>query len=271
MSGVTQEYIFTQYKGFDFGFFATLIQFIVYAGFGYFGYRKTKTSSSSAHSDALLRVNSTLNFEDEIKFISPSTLLPISSSGSSNNNTNNNNYTMSQNTTHQYKSTFNSNYSNNTFNNFNTNISNNHTYNNNYSTQSTQSSSTLKNYLITIFNLLHFDNKLPIKYYFILGSCMVIGMGLGNQSLAYLNYPTKVLFKSSKLLITMFVGVLLLRKRYKTLDYLASIFLLLGLFSLVGANQHHSINSVKFEYFGVFLISLSLIFDSISSNYKRKY
>ncbi|KAL9657803.1 hypothetical protein ABK040_013141 [Willaertia magna] len=113
----------------------------------------------------------------------------------------------------------------------------------------------------------YFKNFNYFKYYFILAFTMVLGMGLSNEAMNYLNFPTKILFKSSKLLITMFIGVVMLKHYYKFLDYLASIFLIIGLYTLYNANQ---IVSIELNMTGVILICFSLFFDSISSNLQEK-
>ena len=63
------------------------------------------------------------------------------------------------------------------------------------------------------------------------------GMYFTNWSLKYLNYPTRVLFKSSKLLPTMVVGTLMQGRWYSLLEYVAAAGLVLGivLFTLGGA------------------------------------
>lgn len=103
--------------------------------------------------------------------------------------------------------------------------------------------------------------------YLLLGTLMMAGVGLGNESMNYLNFPTKMLFKSSKLLVAMAIGFLITGKRYNRLDYIASFSLVFGLFTLYNANTSAS---VKFEFKGVFLIACALASDSISANLQEK-
>jgi len=102
-----------------------------------------------------------------------------------------------------------------------------------------------------------------LKWYFAAAFLSVVSLGVGNQSLLYINYPTKTMFKSCKMLVTMIFGVLILKRKYIALEYIASILLLIGLFFLYVANQ-----VVKLEYtlFGLALIASALFCDSISSN-----
>ena len=54
--------------------------------------------------------------------------------------------------------------------------------------------------------------------YFKLSVLTVAGMWFTNWSLEYLNYPTRVLFKSSKLIPTMIVGTLMQGRFYSALE-----------------------------------------------------
>eukprot|EP00818_Percolomonas_sp_WS_P001316 CAMPEP_0117445636 /NCGR_PEP_ID=MMETSP0759-20121206/5905_1 /TAXON_ID=63605 /ORGANISM="Percolomonas cosmopolitus, Strain WS" /LENGTH=538 /DNA_ID=CAMNT_0005237833 /DNA_START=242 /DNA_END=1858 /DNA_ORIENTATION=- len=103
--------------------------------------------------------------------------------------------------------------------------------------------------------------------YMILASLSVLGMGFGNQALNYLNYPTKILFKSCKLLSVMLVGLVLLKKQYSRMDYLASISLIAGLFTLYTANR--AVN-IEFNLTGVLFMCMALLADSVTSNFQEK-
>jgi adenosine 3'-phospho 5'-phosphosulfate transporter B3 len=108
--------------------------------------------------------------------------------------------------------------------------------------------------------------NVPLMY-LILGTLMMAGVGLGNEAMNYLNYPTKILFKSSKLLLAMVIGVFITGKKYSRFDYLASICLVLGLITLYNANQSAS---VHFEFRGVLLIVCALASDSVAGNLQEK-
>jgi adenosine 3'-phospho 5'-phosphosulfate transporter B3 len=126
------------------------------------------------------------------------------------------------------------------------------------------------------------------------------GMYLTNWSLTYLNYPTRVVFKSSKvvrnsLLLSspphkkkkqktnkkiankkkkkktqipvMIVGVFLQKRFYSRTEYLNACVLVLGivLFTLGDAKE-----SPKFDIRGVALVSGGVLFDAITSNFEEK-
>lgn len=52
-------------------------------------------------------------------------------------------------------------------------------------------------------------SKVPFKSYMLLAFLTIGTMGLSNTSLGYLNYPTQVIFKSSKLIPVMIGGILI--------------------------------------------------------------
>mmetsp|Transcript_19900 Transcript_19900/g.32741 ORF Transcript_19900/g.32741 Transcript_19900/m.32741 type:complete len:352 (-) Transcript_19900:56-1111(-) len=93
------------------------------------------------------------------------------------------------------------------------------------------------------------------------------GMYLTNWSLKYLNYPTRVMFKSSKVIPVMGVGVVLQGKRYTGIEYLGAFILVAGIsvFTLGDAKE-----SPKFDILGVILISLGVLFDAVTSNFEEK-
>jgi drug/metabolite transporter (DMT)-like permease len=72
--------------------------------------------------------------------------------------------------------------------------------------------------------------------------------------------------KSCKLIVVMVGGVLLLGKKYQTLDYLAACTIIAGLFVF----QHDAARFGSSSFFGVCILLMSLVFDSLNSNYNEK-
>eukprot|EP01006_Ploeotia_vitrea_P045194 TRINITY_DN66919_c5_g1_i3.p1 TRINITY_DN66919_c5_g1~~TRINITY_DN66919_c5_g1_i3.p1 ORF type:complete len:338 (+),score=-13.42 TRINITY_DN66919_c5_g1_i3:74-1087(+) len=101
-----------------------------------------------------------------------------------------------------------------------------------------------------------------VKAYVILSFVMIAGMGLANQALVYVNYPTQVLFKNCKLLSLMLVG-LLYRKRYGLMECISAVLLISGLVALSWANMK---TSLKFNPLGTFLLVGALLADGVSGN-----
>ena len=106
-----------------------------------------------------------------------------------------------------------------------------------------------------------------LKQYLLLSVLTFSGMAFTNASLQYINYPTRVLFKSSKLLPTMIVGTLMQGRFYSGLEYTAALTLVAGivLFTLGDAATRPS-----FEIWGVILILVGVFADAATSNYEEK-
>lgn len=54
-----------------------------------------------------------------------------------------------------------------------------------------------------------FSSRIPVRYYLLIGFLAMATIGLSNVSLAYLNYPTQVVFKCCKLIPVLIGGVLI--------------------------------------------------------------
>lgn len=128
--------------------------------------------------------------------------------------------------------------------------------------------------------------KGSLKNYFILSVFTVAGMYFTNWSLDYLSYPMRVIFKSSKVIPVMLVGAILLKRRYSMGDYLSALVLVAGIvvFSL-GDSQakaeakaaaggtmvaSSSQQGANFDFRGVFLVSLGVLFDAVTANFEEK-
>ena len=59
------------------------------------------------------------------------------------------------------------------------------------------------------YDIMYSLSRIPLKSYLLLALLTVGTMGLSNTSLGYLNYPTQVIFKSSKLIPVMIGGILI--------------------------------------------------------------
>eukprot|EP01117_Protostelium_nocturnum_P014210 TRINITY_DN5388_c0_g1_i1.p1 TRINITY_DN5388_c0_g1~~TRINITY_DN5388_c0_g1_i1.p1 ORF type:complete len:410 (-),score=105.84 TRINITY_DN5388_c0_g1_i1:425-1654(-) len=103
------------------------------------------------------------------------------------------------------------------------------------------------------------------KDYVKLAGFMVISLFLSNTALTYLSYPTKVLFKSSKIIPLMMIGRFAFGKKYTLIQYSASVFLLSGviLFSLADAKTSSTSTSV-----GILLMSVSIGCEALGQNFQ---
>lgn len=109
--------------------------------------------------------------------------------------------------------------------------------------------------------------KIPLKIYFILAFLTLGTMGFSNSSLQYLNYPTQVIFKCCKLIPVMIGGILIQKKVYGTLDFLAAFCMCLGLTLFTLADSQIS---PVFSSMGVLMISCALLCDAAIGNVQEK-
>ncbi|KAI5655568.1 hypothetical protein M9H77_32755 [Catharanthus roseus] len=105
----------------------------------------------------------------------------------------------------------------------------------------------------------------PWKTYVKLSAVLMGSHGLTKGSLAYLNYPAQIMFKSTKVLPVMVMGAFIpgLRRKYPIHEYISAILLVVGLifFTLADANT-----SPNFSIIGVVMITGALIMDSFLGN-----
>jgi adenosine 3'-phospho 5'-phosphosulfate transporter B3 len=100
---------------------------------------------------------------------------------------------------------------------------------------------------------------------------MVLSIGFGYQSLNYISYPTKLLFKSSKILAIMISGYLIFNSKYSLSDIVSGCFIFFGLLNLYTSTGFSHKKESNENIYGLLLIIFSLFFDSISQNLLEKY
>ncbi|MBA0852712.1 hypothetical protein Goshw_008770, partial [Gossypium schwendimanii] len=105
----------------------------------------------------------------------------------------------------------------------------------------------------------------PWKTYVKLSAVLMGSHGLTKGSLAFLNYPAQLMFKSTKVLPVMVMGAFIpgLRRKYPPHEYVSAILLVLGLilFSLADAQT-----SPSFSVIGVIMVIGALVMDSFLGN-----
>lgn len=105
----------------------------------------------------------------------------------------------------------------------------------------------------------------PWRTYVKLSAVLMGSQGLTKGSLMWLNYPSQLMFKSTKVLPVMVIGAFIpgLRRRYPLHEYISAIMLVLGLvaFTLADANT-----SPNFNVAGVVMVCGALVLDSFMGN-----
>jgi adenosine 3'-phospho 5'-phosphosulfate transporter B3 len=109
--------------------------------------------------------------------------------------------------------------------------------------------------------------KIPLKVYIFLSLLTVGTMGFSNASLGHLNYPTQVIFKCCKLIPVLVGSSLIQGKKYTPLDYLAALFMCIGLIFFILADSKLS---PIFDTIGLAMISAALLFDALIGNVQEK-
>ncbi|KAH9777679.1 hypothetical protein WN944_013754 [Citrus x changshan-huyou] len=105
----------------------------------------------------------------------------------------------------------------------------------------------------------------PWKTYVKLSAVLMGSHGLTKGSLAFLNYPAQIMFKSTKVLPVMIMGAFIpgLRRKYPAHEYVAALLLVFGLILFTMADAQTSPN---FSLIGVLMISGALVMDSFLGN-----
>jgi drug/metabolite transporter (DMT)-like permease len=105
-------------------------------------------------------------------------------------------------------------------------------------------------------------------------SVLVFGAsGLATHAVRYVTYPTKVVFKSAKLIPTMIVATLWQGQRYTGMEYVAALWVCVGAagFSYNSGNNPHGTetNDTIQSTPGLLLLSVSIVCDAIVPNYQK--
>ncbi|KAG8659275.1 UDP-galactose/UDP-glucose transporter 4 [Manihot esculenta] len=105
----------------------------------------------------------------------------------------------------------------------------------------------------------------PWKTYVKLSAVLMSSHGLTKGSLAFLNYPAQIMFKSTKVLPVMVMGAFIpgLRRKYPFHEYISALLLVIGLILFTLADAQTSPN---FSMIGVVMICGALIMDSLMGN-----
>ncbi|CAN0841497.1 UDP-galactose/UDP-glucose transporter 4 [Linum grandiflorum] len=105
----------------------------------------------------------------------------------------------------------------------------------------------------------------PWKTYVKLSAVLMGSHGLTKGSLAFLNYPAQIMFKSTKVLPVMVMGAFIpgLRRKYPLHEYVSALLLVVGLILFTLADAKTSPN---FSVIGVVMICGALVLDSLMGN-----
>ncbi|CAD6209268.1 unnamed protein product [Miscanthus lutarioriparius] len=105
----------------------------------------------------------------------------------------------------------------------------------------------------------------PWRTYVRLSAVLMGSNGLTKGSLAFLNYPAQIMFKSTKVLPVMIMGAFIpgLRRKYMFQEYVSAVMLVIGLILFTLADAQTSPN---FNMIGVAMVSGALVMDAFLGN-----
>ena len=103
----------------------------------------------------------------------------------------------------------------------------------------------------------------PFRLYLGLSLLRAVDLGMTNLAMQYINYPAKTLMKSSRVVFTMIFGVLITGKKYRPIDYLIVVCMVIGLAIFMHADAN---SSAVFQPLGVIMLTVSLICDGAITN-----
>lgn len=121
--------------------------------------------------------------------------------------------------------------------------------------------------------------KPPVSFYQLvsytgLSVLVFCATGLATLSVTMVSYPTKIVFKSAKLVPTMIMSSIMHGKTYATKDYAAALMLCLGAicftYSPAAVNSNTSKGeSESKEWLGILLLTASVVCDAIVPNWQQ--
>ena len=107
----------------------------------------------------------------------------------------------------------------------------------------------------------------PLSAYPLLTGCLMASSALSNISLNYINFPTKVVFRSCKLIPTMMIASLVHRKIFTTIEYACATAICTGLVLFAAADWELT---PSFHPVGLALVTLSVCADAILPNAQER-
>lgn len=106
-----------------------------------------------------------------------------------------------------------------------------------------------------------------LKAYAATTLCLMGSSSLSNIALNYINYPTKVVFRSCKLIPTMIIAGCINKRNFTGVEYVAALAVSLGL--VVFAFADFTV-SPSFNIWGIVLVCLSVVCDAVLPNLQEK-
>jgi adenosine 3'-phospho 5'-phosphosulfate transporter B3 len=107
----------------------------------------------------------------------------------------------------------------------------------------------------------------PLKAYPLLTLCLLGSSALSNWALNYINFPTKVVFRSCKLIPTMIIATFINKRSFTRIEYICAAAISFGLIMFAAADWKLT---PSFNPFGILLVGLSVVADSVLPNAQER-
>lgn len=111
------------------------------------------------------------------------------------------------------------------------------------------------------------DRIAPLSAYPLLTGCLMASSSLSNIALNYINFPTKVVFRSCKLIPTMVIASIVNRKVFTVVEYVLAVCVSTGLVLFAAADWELT---PSFHPIGLAFVSLSVCADAILPNAQER-
>jgi len=109
-----------------------------------------------------------------------------------------------------------------------------------------------------------FARVAPFRSYPLLTACLFASSSLSNLSLSYINFPTKVVFRSCKLVPTMIIATIVNQRVFRSYEYLCALSICAGL--VLFAMADYTLDPLQYQPVGLLLVSGSVVADAILPN-----
>ena len=113
-------------------------------------------------------------------------------------------------------------------------------------------------------------SSIPWKDYFAVAFCISLGRGFTWVGYGTLNYPTVILFKSSKILFVMLSGLIILKKRYTTVEYIAAVLAMCGLYLFSRGDAESDEDNAKDTFVGIVVLCLAVVCEATVSTLQER-
>ncbi|KAL3816901.1 hypothetical protein ACHAXA_006977 [Cyclostephanos tholiformis] len=108
----------------------------------------------------------------------------------------------------------------------------------------------------------------PLSAYPLLTLCLFASSSMSNLSLGYINFPTKVVFRSCKLVPTMIIATIVNSRRFKSYEYACALSICVGL--ALFAMADYTLDPIQFHPTGLMLVSGSVVADAVLPNAQER-